>query len=136
MAAANPGQRDGGGKLDCHACKRVLNARGATCAAAIATWTRVRMHGDVLIDGSVLCSRAARRFQTRSRLMKLVGWAVALLVGALMMGTLGNGVVMFIKCNILLLASVWGLGILAVVCTLGTHCTGGLSVAVCSNWLG
>jgi hypothetical protein len=113
----------------------VLNAGGATRAAAIATWACVRMCGDVLIVGSALLSRAARRFQTHSHLMDLVGGAVGLLVGVLLMGTLENGVVMFIECVILLLASVWGMGILEIVCTLGTCCTAGVSVAVCSNWL-
>jgi hypothetical protein len=135
MAAANPGQRDGGGKLDCRVCKCVLNAGGATCAAAVATWDCVCMRGDVLILGSVLHSCAARCFRMRSRLIKSVGGA-GLLVSALLMGTLGNGTVMFIKHVILLLASVWGMGILAVVCTLGTRYTGGVSVAVCSNWSG
>ncbi len=102
----NPGQCDGGGKLDCCVCKRVLNARGATHAATVATWACVRMCGDMLIVGSVLCSCAARRFRMRSRLMESVGGVVGLLVGTLLMGTLGNGVVMFIKCVILLLASV------------------------------
>jgi hypothetical protein len=50
------------GKLDCHVCKHVLTAGGATCAAAIATWAHVRMLGDMLIIGSALCSRAAHRF--------------------------------------------------------------------------
>jgi hypothetical protein len=68
--------------------------------------------------------------------MESVGGAVGLLVGALLMGTLRNGVVMFIKHVILLLASVWDMGILEVVCTLRTCCTGGVSVAVCSNWSG
>ena len=112
-------------------CKRVLNAGGATHAAAVDTWACVRMHGDVLIVGSVHCSHAAHRFQTCSRLMESVGGAVGLLVGALLMGTLGNGVVMFIERFILLLASVWGMGILAVICTLRTCCTEGVSVAVC-----
>ncbi len=120
----------------------MLNAGGATHAAAVATWACVRMHGDVLIVGSVHCSHAAHRFQTCSRLMESVGGAVGLLVGggavgllvgALLMGILGNGIVVFIKRIILLLASVWGMGILAVICTLGTRCIGGVSVAVCSN---
>ncbi len=131
--ATNPEQRDGGGKLDCRVCKRVLNAGGATRAAAIATWACVRMRGDVMIVGSAICSRAACCFRMHSHLMESVGGAVGLLVGTLLMGTLENGVVMFIKHVILLLASVWGMGILAVVYTLRTHCTGGVSVAVCSN---
>jgi hypothetical protein len=133
MASANPGRRDGGSKLDCHVCERVLNAGGATHAAAVATWACVRMHGDVLIVGSVLRSHAARRFQMCSRLMGSVGGAVGLLVGALLMGTLRNGVFMSIERVIFLLASVWGMDILAVICTLRTHCTRGVSVAVCSN---
>jgi hypothetical protein len=136
MAAANPGQRDGGSKLDCRVCERVLNAGGATCAAAVATWACVCMRGDALIFGSALCSHAACRFRMYSRLMELVGGAFGLLVGALSMGTLRNGVVMFIECVICLLASVWGMGILAVVCTLRPCCTRGVSVALCSNWLG
>ncbi len=136
MAAANPGQRDSGSKLDCCVCKRVLNTGCATCAAAVATWACVHMRGDVLIVGSALCSRAARHFQMHSHLMESVGGAVGLLVGALLMGTFRNGVVIFIKHFILLLASMWGMGILAVVCTLGTHCTGEVSVVVCSNQSG
>ncbi len=81
----NPGRHDGGGKLDCHACKRVINAGGATRAAAIATWACIRMHGDMLIVGSALHSCAARRFRARSHLMELVGGAVGFLVGALLM---------------------------------------------------
>jgi hypothetical protein len=88
MAAANTGRPDGGGKLDCHVCERVLNAGGATCAAAVATWACVCMRGDMLIVGSALRSRAARPFRTRSSLMESVGGAVVFLVGALLMGTL------------------------------------------------
>ncbi len=126
-------RRDGSSKLDCHVCKGVLNAGGATHAAAVATWARVRMRGDVLIVGSALCSHAAHHFRMRSRLMESIGGAVEMLVDALLMSTLVNGVAMFIKCLILLLASVWGMGILAVICILGTRCTRGVSVAVCSN---
>ncbi len=114
----------------------MLNAESTACAATVATWAHVHKRGDVLIIGSALRSHAACRFRTHSRLMEPVGGAVGLLVGTLLMGTLGNGVVMFIERIILLLASVWGMGILAVVYTLGTCCTGGVSVAVCSNWSG
>ncbi len=85
-------------------CEHVLNAGGATHAATVATWAHVCMHGDVLFVGSALCSCAAGRFQTRSRLTESVGGAVSLLVGTLLMGTLGNDVVMFVECIILLLA--------------------------------
>jgi hypothetical protein len=114
----------------------VLNAGGIACAAAVATWACVCMCGDMLIADSALHSRDARHFRTRSRLIESIGGAAGLLMGALLMGTRGNGVVMFIECVILLLASVWGMGILAVICTLRTHCTGGVYVAVCLNWLG
>ena len=69
-----------------------------------------------------------------SRLMELAGRAVGLVAGLLLLGTLGTGVGMFIKC-ITLLLSVWGMGTLVVVCTLGTcyHCKVSVGVAVCSN---
>ena len=146
--ATNPGRRDGGGKLDWRAHKCVLNAGGAICAAAVVTWACVLMCGDVLIVGSALRSRAARRFRMRSRLMVPVGRVVSLLLDALLMGILGNGIVMFININraIRLLASLWGMGMFAVVCTFGTCCgctlrtccVGGVSVcvAMCSNLSG
>ncbi len=121
----------------------MLKAGGATRAAAIVTWACACMRGDMLIVGSVRRSCAACCFRMRSHLMESVGGvvgllvggrAVGLLVGALLMGTLGNGIVMFIKRVITLVASVWGMGILAVVCTLGTCCTGGVSVAMYLNW--
>ena len=78
--------------------------------------------------------------------MVTVSGVVGLLVDALLMGTLGNGVVMFIEHVIRLLVSLWGMGIFAVVCTLGTCCictlrtccVGGVSVcvAMCSNLSG
>ena len=126
----------------------MLNAGGAICAATVVTWACVRICGDddVLIIGSALRSRAARRFRMRSRLMVTVSGVVGLLVDALLMGTLGNGVVMFIEHVIRLLVSLWGMGIFAVVCTLGTCCictlrtccVGGVSVcvAMCSNLSG
>jgi len=87
---------------------------GAICAAAVATWACVRMRSDVLIVGSVLRSCAARHFRMRSRLMASVGGVVGLLLDSLLMCTLGNGVIMFIKCVTCLLASLWGMGIFAV----------------------
>ena len=87
------------------------------------------MRGDMLTIGSALRNRAAHRFQTRSCHMESVGGVVGLLVVALLMDALRNDVVMFIGRVIHLLASVWGMGMLAVVCTLGTHCTEGVSVA-------
>jgi hypothetical protein len=64
--------------------------------------------------------------------MELFGGAVGLLLGALLMGTLKSGVVMFIECVSLLLALEWGVCMFAIVCTLGTHCTGG-GVCRCSR---
>jgi hypothetical protein len=40
-AAAKPGQREGGGALDCHARDLVLMEGGATQTAAVATWALV-----------------------------------------------------------------------------------------------
>ena len=62
--------------------------------------------------------------------MESVGGVVGLLVDALLMDALRNDVVMFIGRVIHLLASVWGMGMLAVVCTLGTHCTEGCLLPV------
>lgn len=42
----------------------MLNAGGAICAAAVATWAHDHMRGDVLLGGSLIHSRAACPFQT------------------------------------------------------------------------
>ncbi len=75
------------------------------------------MQGDVLIGVAALRSRTACRFLRRSRLVELVG----MLVGApLLLGTLGTGVyVSMDERMILLLSSLWGVGTLRGVCTLG-----------------
>jgi len=136
IAAAKPGRHDSGGKLDCRVHKRVLNAGGAICAAAVATWACVLMCGGVFIVDSALCSCAARWLHMCSRLMVSVGGVVGLLVDAL--GTLGNGVIMFIEHVIGLWSSLWGMGIFTVIWTLKTCCVGGLSVcvAMCSDLSG
>jgi hypothetical protein len=59
---AKPGQRDGGGTLDCRALDLVLMEGGATRAAAVGTWALVCARGDVLVGVAALHSRAARRF--------------------------------------------------------------------------
>ncbi len=59
---------------------------GATWAAAVATWALVCTQGDVLVGVAALCSRAARRFLTRSCLAELVG----MLVSVTLLSTLGT----------------------------------------------
>ncbi len=115
-AAAKPGQREGGGALDCHACDLGLMKGGATWAAAVATWALVCTQGDVLVGVAVLRSRAARRFLMRFCLAELVG----MLVGVTLLSTLGTDGRASMERVILLLSSVWSAGILGGVCTLGT----------------
>ena len=54
-AATKPGQREGGGALDCTR-DLVRVEGGATHAAAVATWALLRTRGDVL--GSVAALRS------------------------------------------------------------------------------
>ena len=119
-AAAKPGQCEGGGSLDCHACDLVLMEGGATQAASVVTWALVCTQGDVLIGVAAFRSRTARRFLRHSRLVELVGMLVGLLVGAPLLGTLGTGVCVSMEHVILLLTSIWGVGTLGGGCTLGT----------------
>ncbi len=84
------------------------------------------MQGDVLIGVAAFRSRTARRFLRRSRLVESVGMLVGLLVGALLLGTLGTGVCMSMERMILLLTSIWGVGTLGGGCTLRTRCVCGL----------
>ena len=74
-AAIKPGQREGGGALDCTR-DLVLMEGGATRAAAVATWALVRARGDVLGGVAALRSCDACRFLMRSRLAELVGMSV------------------------------------------------------------
>ncbi len=77
------------------------------------------MRGAVLIGVAALRSCTACHFLRRSRLVELVG----MLVGApLLLGTLGTGVCISMEYVILLLSSIWGVGTLGGVCTLGTCC--------------
>ncbi len=119
-AAVKPGQCEGGGSLDCCARDLVLMEGGAIWAASIATWALVCMQGDVLIGAAAFCSHTACRFLRRSRLVESVGMLVGLLVGAPLLGTLGTGFCVSMKCVILLLTSIWGVGTLGGGCTLGT----------------
>ena len=75
-AAAKPGRNEGGGALDCRTRDLVLMARGATRAAAVATWALVCARGDVIVGVVASRSFAARRFLMRSCLAELVGMMV------------------------------------------------------------
>jgi hypothetical protein len=129
-ATTKPGRCEGGGSLDCCARDLVLMEGGATQAASVATWALVCMQGDVLIDVAAFCSRTARCFLRHYRLVESVGMLVGLLVGALLLGTLGTGVCMSMERVILLLTLIWGVGTLRGGCILGTHCVWGLAEGV------
>jgi hypothetical protein len=139
-AAAKPGQREGGGALDCRACDLVLMEGGATWAAAVATWALVCMQGDVLVGVAALRSRAACCFLMRSCLAELVG----MLVGIMLLSTLGTDDGASMEHVILLLSSVWVAGTLRGirtlgtcgmlgVCTLGTRCMLGVAEGVATS---
>ncbi len=115
-AGAKPGQREGGGAMDCCARDLVFMEGGATWAAAVATWALVCTQGDVLVGVAVLRSCAARRFLMRSCLAESVG----MLVGVTLLSTLGTDGRTSMECVILLLSSVWIAGTLMGVCILGT----------------
>ncbi len=67
--------------LVCRARDLVPMARGATCAAAVATWVLICARVDVLAGVAALRRRVARRFRMRTRLVNLVGMVVGLSVG-------------------------------------------------------
>ena len=121
-AAAKSGRREGGGALDCRAHDLVLMEGGETWAADVATWALVRAQGDVLVGVAAMRSRAARRFLMRSRLAESVG----MLVGVTLLCTLGTAGCASMERVILLLSSVWVVGICGGVCTLGTCCVLGV----------
>ncbi len=85
-AAAKPGQREGGGTLDCCTHDLVLMEGGATRAAAVATWSLIRTQGDVLVGVAALRSRTTRRFRMHSRLAD----SFIVLVGVMLLSTLGT----------------------------------------------
>ncbi len=113
-AAAKPGRREGGGALDCRACDLVLMKGDATWAAAVATWALLHAQGDVPVGVAVLRSRAACRFLMRSCLADSVG----MLVGVMLLSTLGTDGHASMEHVILLLSSVWIVGTLVGICTL------------------
>ncbi len=105
--------------MNCRARERVPMEGGATCAAAVATWALVRICGDVLSGVAASRRHPACHFLRHSHLVALVG----LLIGALLrLDTLGIGVCVSMERVIFLLPSVWGVGTLVGVCTLGTCC--------------
>jgi len=116
-AAAKPGRCEGGGTLDCRTRDLVLMNGGATRAAVVATWALVRTRGDVLVGVAALRSRTTRRFQMRSCLAD----SVIVLVGVLLLGTLGTDGCVSMEHVIRLLSSVLVAGTLRGVCTLGTR---------------
>ena len=144
-AAAKPGRREGGGTLDCRTRDLVLMEGGATRAAAVATWALVCTRGDVLVGVAALRSRTTGRFRMRSRLAD----SVIVLVGILLLSTLGTDGcasmerVIRLLSLVLVAGTLGGVGTLGTcgmlgVCTLGTHCRLGVAegVAMSSKRLG
>jgi len=115
-AATKPGQREGGGALDCTR-DLVRMEGGVTRAAAVATWALVRARGDMLGGVAALRSRAAHCFQMRSRLAE----SVDMLVGITLLCTLRTDGCASMERVILLVSSVWVAGTLGGNCTLGTR---------------
>ena len=131
-------RRAGGGKVDWRTLTRVLDAGGVVCAVSVATCARVRTRGVVLIKDSGCRRHAVRCFRARIQFMGWVGRVGVLLVVSLGLCTLRTDGYMLIVHIILRFNSVWGGGMSAIVCTLGTCCPLWLSVSVaaCSNCLG
>jgi len=116
-AAAKPGQRGGGGALDCCTRDLVLMEGGATRAAAVATCALVCAQVDMLVGVTALRSRAARRFLIYSHLAESVGMKV----GVALLCILGTNGCVSMEHVVLLLSSVWVVGTLGSACTLGTR---------------
>jgi hypothetical protein len=116
----------------------VLNAGGTARAVSVATCAHVCTCGVMLILDSACRRSAMCHLHVHTQLMGWVGGAGVLLVVSLGLGTLGTGGDMLIVRLILRFISVWGRGTSAVVCTLGTRCSLGLSVGVaaCSKHSG
>jgi hypothetical protein len=90
--------------------------RGATRAAAVATWALVCAQGDALCGVVALRSRVTRRFRMRSCLADSVG----MFVGATSLCTLGTDGCASMECVILLLSLLLAAGAFGGTCTLGT----------------
>ena len=90
------------GTLGCLARDLVLMEGGATCAAAFATWSLVRTRGDVLVGVAALHSRATLCFRIRSCLAD----SVIVLVGIMLLSTLGTDGCVSMECVIRMLSLV------------------------------
>ena len=117
--------------------ERVFEEGGATQAAAVATCAGVLMRVVGLIVVTALRSREAHRLRWHLRLddsaanvegllldpvmVATRGALIGLTVG-MSLGTLEIGACICMECVICLSSLVWGMGVLAGVCTLGTHC--------------
>jgi hypothetical protein len=122
---------------DCRVREHVFEEGGATWAAAVATCAQVLMCVVWLIVVMALCSREAHCLRWRSCLddsaanvegllldpvmVVMRGALIGLTVG-MSLGTLRTGACVCMEHVICLLSLVWGMGVLAGVCTLGTHC--------------
>ncbi len=117
--------------------ERVFEEGGATRAAAVATCARVLLRVVGLIVVTALRSCEARCLHWHLHLddsaanvegllldpvmVAMCGALIGLTVG-MSLGTLRIGACVCMKHVICLLSLVWGMGVLAGVCNLGTHC--------------
>ena len=115
-AAAKPGQREGGGTLDCRTRDLVLMEGGMTRAAAFATWALARAQGDVLFGVAALHNLTTHHFRMHSRLAESVG----MFLGVTSLCTLGTDGCMSMECVILLLSKSVVAGTFGGTFTLGT----------------
>jgi hypothetical protein len=122
---------------NCHLREHVFEKGSATQAAAVATCAQVLMHVVGLIVVTALCSREVHCLRWHLRLdnsaanvegllldpvmVASLGALIGLTVG-MSLGTLGIGACICMEHVICLLSLVWGMGVLAGVCTLGTCC--------------
>ncbi len=118
-----------------HEC--VFKEGGVTRAAAVATCAQVLIRVVWLVGGTALRSRDACCLHWRSRLDNSATNVVGLLLDLVMVamqgaligltlgisvGTLGIGACGCMECAIRMLSLVWGMGMFAGACTLGTCC--------------
>ena len=117
--------------------EHVFKEGGATWAAAVATCAQVLMHVVGLIVVTALCSREVHCLRWHLRLDNSAANVEGLLLDSVMIatrgayigftvgmsvGTLGIGACSCMDRVICLLSLVWGMGMLAGVCNLGTCC--------------
>jgi hypothetical protein len=117
--------------------ERVFKERGATWAAAVATCACILMRVVGLVGVIALrsCDACCLRWQSHldnsaanvvgllleMEMVVMQGMLIELTV-RISVGTLGIGACDCMEHVICLLSSVWGMGMLADACTLGTHC--------------